>query len=99
MLPEIQQIHHISPEFPPKVKPDKMSSSLIQNGGLPGIVFGLGQHQQWIKDDVLLPRNDQNLPELASVSSKHNNSKQTGLRNRILIKFQVQTYKRPKFCR
>lgn len=99
MLPEIQQIHHISPEFPPKVKPDKMSSSLIQNGGLPGIVFGLGQHQQWIKDDVLLPRNDQNLPEPASVSSKHNNSKQTGLRNRILIRFQVKTYKRPKFCR
>ena len=56
-----------------------MSSSLFQNGGLPGIVFGLGQHQQWIRDDVLLPRNDQNLPELASVSSKHINSIQTEL--------------------
>lgn len=97
MLPEIQQIHHISPEFPPKVKPDKMSSSLIQNGGLPGIVFGLGQHQQWIKDDVLLPRNDQNLPELASASSKHNNSIQTGPRNRILIRFQVQTIRGRNF--
>ena len=64
-----------------------MSSSLIQNGGLPGIVFGLGQRQQWIRDDVLLPRNDQNLPELASDSSKHIN---TGHRNRILIRFQVQ---------
>ena len=56
-----------------------MSSSLFQNGGLPGIVFGLGQHQQWIRDDVLLPRNDQNLPELASVSSKHINSIKTEL--------------------